>query len=155
MAGYMTYEAKVIAGTSLLDATVYSSVFNGLLKQITITTGGVGSTATTAWAPAAASTASSGLVSTGFFVFASEQTGAIFLRVAAPTAGGATYYPVTGGHSSSGAIVNAMSTAPFYGYPFPLVNDRLVISSTGTSGTAAVNGFVHTIKLVFEGSKIG
>lgn len=155
MAGYMSYEAVIIAGTSLLDSTSYSKVYNGLLKQVTITTGGVGSTDTTEWAPAAASTASSGLVSTGFFVLSSKQTGAIFLKVAPPTAGGATYYPVTGGHSSSGAIVNAMSTSPFFGYQFPLVNDRLVISSSGTSGTAAVNGFVHTIKLVIEGSKIG
>lgn len=154
MAGpFLSYENVPFTGTSALNTTSFSRVYNGTLRQITITTGGVGSSETTDWkATSTATTNSSGMSSTGFITFKSELTGAIFLKVAPPGAGGATYYPVTGGHSSSGAIVNAMSTAPFYGYPFPLANDRLQILSTDIS--AASNGFCHRITVLCEGVKL-
>jgi hypothetical protein len=154
MGQFLYAENVVITGTSaVLNSTGWSAhPYNGTLRQVTITTGGVGSSGTTAWmASSTATTSSSGLPSTGFITFKSENTSAIFLKVAPPGAGGATYYPGTGGHTSSGGLTNSYSTGPFFTYPFPLADDRLVISTT--DGVAASNGFCHTIRLIFEGSR--
>jgi hypothetical protein len=153
MGQFLMSENILFTGTSAAYSTGQYTAhpYNGTLRQVTITTGGVGASGTTGWmATSTATTSSTGASSTGFITLYSEKTGAIFLKVAPPGSGGATYYPVTGGHSSSGAIVNAMSTAPFYGYPFPLCDDRL---AAGTTDLGIQNGFCHTIKLVFEGSR--
>jgi hypothetical protein len=160
MGQFLTYETVVVIGTSANTTGNWFTVhpYNGTLRAITITTGGYYSTgaattaSSTSWmGSSTATTQSTGLSSTGFLTFYSVKTGANFIKVAPPGAGGATYYPLTGGHSSSGGLINSMSTAPFFAYPFPLVDDLLGISTTDGGGLS--NGFVHTMKLTFEGSR--
>jgi hypothetical protein len=153
MGQFLYTESILWTGTSAINTTNYTAhPYNGVLRQITISTGGVGSSGTTAWmASSTATTNSTGQSSTAIITFKSEKTGAIFIKGSPGATPGVTYYPVTGGHSSSGGIVNAMSTTPFYGYPFPLCDDRLCITSTDIS--AFSNGFCHTIYLLFEGSR--
>lgn len=144
MGGYLSYEEIILQSSSAVDTTSYSKVYNGNLRSVTITTGGVGWTMAT--------TATTGVSSSGAFQLSAEKTGAIFLRVAPPGAGGATYYPFTAGHTSSGGSPATYSTGPFSGWLFPLVNDRLVVQSS--SGSDVTAGYAHTFKIIVEGSKL-
>jgi hypothetical protein len=141
--GRIRYDTVVLQSSSGVDTTTYSSaVFNGYLESITISTGGLGWTRAT--------TATTGISSTGVIKISSERTGAIFLSVAPPGAGGATYLPRTGGHTSSGGQVSAQSTSLFCNFRFPLSEERLVVQSS--SGSDATAGYCHTIKILVEGA---
>lgn len=133
--GWFNYDTFTIGGllTSGTETTAHSNkMFNGFLHMIQISTGTVTTGA---------------LSTTGAILLKGEVTGINFVKFQLGTPP-AQMFPLISCASSSGALLSALSTGYSWGDPMPLVNERLIVQ---TSGGSSGGGVAFGIKIVVEG----
>ncbi|MFA5376873.1 MAG: hypothetical protein WC455_14075 [Dehalococcoidia bacterium] len=134
--GRFNYDSFTIGGllTSGGETTAYSNkVFNGFLHMIQLSTG---------------SATTGALSTTGAILLKGEVTGINFVKFQLGTPP-TQMFPLISCASSSGALLSAISTGYSWGDPMPLVNERLIVQ---TSGGSSGGGVAFNIKVVVEGS---
>ena len=134
--GRFNYDTFTIGGllTSGTETTAYSKkMFNGFLHMIQLSTGSV-TTGT--------------LTSTGAILLKGEVTGINFVKFQLGTPP-TQMFPLISCASSSGALLSGLSTGYSWGDPMPLVNERLVVQ---TSGGSSAGGVALGIKIIVEGT---
>jgi hypothetical protein len=134
--GRYNYDSFTIGGvlTSETETTAYSNkMFNGFLHMIELSTG----TVTTGT-----------LGTTGAILLKGEVTGINFVKFQIGTPP-CLKLPLISCASSSGVFLASLSTGYSWGDPMPLVNERLVVQ---TSGGSSSGGVALGIKIIVEGS---
>ena len=134
--GRFNYDTFTIGAllTSEAETTAYSNkMFNGFLHMIRLSTGSV-TTGT--------------LGSTGVVLLKGEVTGIPFIKFQIGTPP-TQMFPLISCASSSGALLSGLSTGYSWGDPMPLVNERLVVQ---TSGGSSAGGVALGIKIIVEGT---
>lgn len=133
--GRFNYDSFSIGAalTSTLETTGYSNkMFNGFLHMIQLSTGSI-TTGT--------------LGTTGAILLKGEVTGITFVKFQLGTPP-TQMFPLISCASSSGALLSALSTGYSWGDPMPLVNERLVVQ---TSGGSSSGGIALNVKVIVEG----